>query len=148
MKGSTGLALPLPPSFTHCRRSCDFVPVGRALGVRLRGKPARRKVLDLSQAGGLPEIARLGTVVETFPAGSVEELARLMNSAVDDQVKWKANVPLQSVARDHFTDETIVGKYLSAYRSEASAGLPHTSNEDRMSEALSGEYVLVDREGR
>ena len=31
MKGSTGLALPLPPSFTHCRRSCDFVPVGRAL---------------------------------------------------------------------------------------------------------------------
>jgi glycosyltransferase involved in cell wall biosynthesis len=106
------------------------------------------KSMICARAGGLPEIARLGTVVETFPAGSVEELARLMNSALDDQVKWKANVPLQSVARDYFSEETIVGEYLCAYRPEGSAGVPHTSNEDRMPTALSGEYAFIDREGR
>ena len=106
------------------------------------------KSMICARAGGLPEIARLGTVVETFPAGNVEELARLMNSALDDQVKWKANVPLQSVARDYFSEETIVGEYLCAYRPEGSAGVPHTSNEDRMPTVLSGEYVFIDREGR
>jgi glycosyltransferase involved in cell wall biosynthesis len=82
------------------------------------------KALICAQVGGLPEIATLSKVVEYFQSGSVEELARLMNCALDDQTKWKTNTLPTSVALEQFTERVVVGKYSSAYRSEARGGLP------------------------
>jgi glycosyltransferase involved in cell wall biosynthesis len=77
------------------------------------------KPIMCARAGGLPEIARLSNVVEYFQAGSAEELARLMNGALDDPIKWKHNLLPTPAALDRFTGEAVVGKYLSVYRSEA-----------------------------
>jgi hypothetical protein len=41
-----------------------------------------------------------------------------MNRALDDQIRWKQNIPPASVALEPFTEEVVVARYLSAYRSE------------------------------
>jgi glycosyltransferase involved in cell wall biosynthesis len=76
------------------------------------------KSLICAQVGGIPEIAQLSKVVEYCQAGNVEELARVMNRALDDQIRWKQNIPPASVALEPFTEEVVVARYLSAYRSE------------------------------
>jgi glycosyltransferase involved in cell wall biosynthesis len=76
------------------------------------------KPLICARVGGLPEIAQLSKVVEYFPSGNVKELARLMNDALGDQIRWKQNTPPISPALQPFTEQCVVDKYLSAYRSE------------------------------
>lgn len=76
------------------------------------------KPLICARVGGLPEIAQLSKVVEYFPSGNVKELARLMNSALGDQIRWKQSTPPVSPALQPFTEQFVVDKYLSAYRSE------------------------------
>jgi glycosyltransferase involved in cell wall biosynthesis len=77
------------------------------------------KPIICARAGGLPEIARLSNVVEHFQAGSAEELARLMNAALSDPIKWRRNLLPASAALDRFTGQAVVAKYLAVYRSEA-----------------------------
>ncbi len=81
------------------------------------------KALICAQVGGLSEIGGLGRVVEYFQPGSVEELARLMNCALDDPIKWKGNMLPTSVALEEFTEHAVVGKYLAAYRYAARADI-------------------------
>ncbi len=76
------------------------------------------KPLICARVGGLPEIAQLSKVVEYFPSGNVKELARLMNDALGDQIRWKQNTRPISPALQPFTEQCVVDKYLSAYRSE------------------------------
>jgi glycosyltransferase involved in cell wall biosynthesis len=80
------------------------------------------KPLICAQVGGIPEIARLSKVVEYCQASDVEELAHLMNCALDDQSRWKQNILPAPVALQQFTEEAVVAKYLSAYRSESEGG--------------------------
>jgi glycosyltransferase involved in cell wall biosynthesis len=80
------------------------------------------KALICAQVGGLPEIARLSRLVQYFPSGNVEELAHLMNCALDDPITWKENSRPGAIALEQFTEQAVVDKYLSAYRSEAKAG--------------------------
>jgi glycosyltransferase involved in cell wall biosynthesis len=77
------------------------------------------KPLICAKVGGLPEIARLSKVVAYFQAGNVEELGALMNAALDDQIRWKQNVPPTSFALEHFSERAVVAEYLSAYRPQS-----------------------------
>ena len=76
------------------------------------------KPLICAKVGGLPEVAQLSKVVAYFQSGNAEELGALMNCALDDQVRWKQNIEPTSVALEHFTEQTVVAGYLSAYRPE------------------------------
>jgi glycosyltransferase involved in cell wall biosynthesis len=76
------------------------------------------KPLICAKVGGLPEIAQLSKVVAYFQSGNAEELAALMNCALDDQVRWKQNIPPTSVVLEHFSEQAVVAEYLSAYRPE------------------------------
>jgi glycosyltransferase involved in cell wall biosynthesis len=80
------------------------------------------KPLICARVGGLPEIAQLSKVVEYFPSGDVKELARVMNSALGDQIRWKRNTPPISAALEPFTEQSVVDKYLSAYRPIGTTG--------------------------
>jgi glycosyltransferase involved in cell wall biosynthesis len=74
------------------------------------------KALICAQVGGLPEIGRLSRLIEYFQPGDIEELARLMNGALDDQAKWKERRPLSSGVLEQFTQRAVVERYLSAYQ--------------------------------
>jgi glycosyltransferase involved in cell wall biosynthesis len=80
------------------------------------------KPLICARVGGLPEIAQLSKVVEYFPPGNAKELARVMNSALGDPIRWKRNTPPASTALQPFTEQFVVDKYLSAYRPEGGIG--------------------------
>ena len=80
------------------------------------------KPLICARVGGLPEIAQLSKVVEYFPPGNVKELARVMNSALGDPIRWKRSTPPASAALEPFTEQFVVDKYLSAYRPEGGTG--------------------------
>lgn len=86
------------------------------------------KSLICSQVGGIPEIARLSNVVEYCEPGNVEELARVMNRALNDQIRWKQNTPPALVALEPFTEEVVVAKYLAVYRSEGESGETNAPN--------------------
>jgi glycosyltransferase involved in cell wall biosynthesis len=88
------------------------------------------KALICANVGGLPEIAGLSTLVEYFEPGSVEQLSRLMNCALGDQIKWKVSMAPAAVALEPFTEEAVVGKYVSAYRCGARLDLPGTHSKD------------------
>lgn len=77
------------------------------------------KPLICAKVGGLPEIAQLSKVVAYFRPGNVEELGALMNAALDDQVRWKQNIPPIASALEHFSEQVVVAEYLSAYRPES-----------------------------
>jgi glycosyltransferase involved in cell wall biosynthesis len=74
------------------------------------------KPLICARVGGLPEIARLSQVVAYFEPGDAAQLALLMNSALDDQARWKQRIAPNSVTLEHFSEQAVVGEYLSAYR--------------------------------
>jgi glycosyltransferase involved in cell wall biosynthesis len=80
------------------------------------------KPLICARVGGLPEIAQLSKLVEYFPPGHMKELARVMNSALGDPIRWKRNTPPASTALEPFTEQFVVDKYLSAYRPERGTG--------------------------
>jgi glycosyltransferase involved in cell wall biosynthesis len=80
------------------------------------------KPLICARVGGLPEIAQLSKVVEYFPSGDVKELARVMNGALGDPMRWKRNTPPISTALEPFTEQFVVDKYLSAYRPIGTTG--------------------------
>jgi glycosyltransferase involved in cell wall biosynthesis len=105
------------------------------------------KALICAQVGGLTEIARLSETVEYFEAGSVAGLARLMNSALDDQLKWKRNIPTPAVALEQFSEEAVVNKYLCAYRSvplgSVNNGPPNHSTANSDHKVMAGEAVPV-----
>jgi glycosyltransferase involved in cell wall biosynthesis len=93
----------------------------------------RGKAIICAEAGGLPEIARLSTIVEYFQPRSVEQLSRLMNGALDDRVRWKGNLPPTSATLEPFTEEAVVGKYISAYRRGVRAELQGADGRNRVS---------------
>jgi glycosyltransferase involved in cell wall biosynthesis len=76
------------------------------------------KPLICARVGGLPEIAQLSQVVAYFEAGNAAQLEVLMNRALDDQVKWKQTIAPSDFALEHFSEQAVVGEYLSAYRSD------------------------------
>ncbi len=89
------------------------------------------KPLICARVGGLPEIAQLSKVVEYFPPGNVNELARVMNSALGDQIRWKRNNPPISAALEPFTEQFVVDKYLSAYLPAGRTGETKASSKRR-----------------
>ena len=74
------------------------------------------KPLICARVGGLPEIAQLSPVVAYFETGNAEQLGVLMNRALDDQAKWKQTITPSDSALEHFSEQAVVGEYLSAYR--------------------------------
>jgi glycosyltransferase involved in cell wall biosynthesis len=73
------------------------------------------KPLICSRAGGLSEIARLSPVVAYFQPGNTEELARQVNCALNDPIKWKQKTQPGTASLEQFTDQVVVDKYLSTY---------------------------------
>jgi len=74
------------------------------------------KPLICARVGGLPEIAQLSKVVAYFEPGKAEQLGLLMNHALDDQTRWKQTIAPGSTTLEQFSEQAVVGEYLSAYR--------------------------------
>jgi glycosyltransferase involved in cell wall biosynthesis len=74
------------------------------------------KPMICAKVGGLTEIAQLSKVVAYFEPGNAQQLALLMNCALDDQAKWKQTIAPTSISLEHFSEQAVVGEYLSAYR--------------------------------
>jgi glycosyltransferase involved in cell wall biosynthesis len=69
-----------------------------------------------AQSGGIPEIAMLGKVVELYPPRDVAALARLMDNALTDLVRWKSGGFQDSAAQAAFSESSVVSRYRAAYR--------------------------------
>jgi glycosyltransferase involved in cell wall biosynthesis len=69
-------------------------------------------------SGGIPEIASLGKVVETYPAKDAEALARIMNNALTNVAVWKQGGFKDSTALGVFSEASIKSQYRAVYRGE------------------------------
>jgi glycosyltransferase involved in cell wall biosynthesis len=74
------------------------------------------KAIIHSDSGGIPEAATLGRKTAMFPAGDVDALAALMNSALAHRSEWLHGGFRDSAALDTFSVKTIVEKYRTVYR--------------------------------
>ena len=70
-----------------------------------------------AEAGGIPEIARLGKVVATYPAEDAGALAAAMERALKNPEKWRTGGFKDEDALSLFTSETIASRYRETYQS-------------------------------
>ena len=66
-------------------------------------------------SGGIPEIARLSGMVECFPAGNANALARKMNLALASPHEWRENKVPDASRLGAFREEYVVERYLREY---------------------------------
>jgi glycosyltransferase involved in cell wall biosynthesis len=71
-----------------------------------------------ARSGGIPEIASLGKVVETYPAKDAETLARIMDNALTNVEMWKRGGFKDSSALDVFSEASITSQYRAVYRGD------------------------------
>jgi glycosyltransferase involved in cell wall biosynthesis len=74
-----------------------------------------------ARSGGIPEIASLGKVVETYPAKDAEALARIMDYALVNVELWKRGGFKDSSALDVFSEASITSQYREVYRGNVDA---------------------------
>lgn len=73
------------------------------------------KSLICSNAGGIPEIARLGSVVKVVQAGDVPALAEAMDDALANGAKWSSGGFKAPEMVSLFSEEMIVGQHSARY---------------------------------
>lgn len=64
---------------------------------------------------GIPEIAKLGKVVATYPPKDVHALATVMNRALLNAGFWRGGGFLDEAALDLFSAEAITRRYRDVY---------------------------------
>jgi len=69
-----------------------------------------------ARSGGIPEIASLGKVVETYPAKDPRALAALMDRAMLDTDLWRSGGFRNANALNLFSDTSIATRYRAVYR--------------------------------
>ncbi|EWS81415.1 hypothetical protein BF93_16490 [Brachybacterium phenoliresistens] len=96
------------------------------------------RAVILSDVGALQEIARQSQAVETFTAGSADDLSRKLLALVEDPAR-RADLSARAAAwvRNHRTWDSNVSEYYRVYRSLGYAG--------PASEALAAELRLRER---
>ena len=75
---------------------------------------AGRSLICVS-SGGIPEIARLSSVVEFFPTGDTNVLAEKMNLALASPQIWRERRVPDASKLDAFREEYVVERYLREY---------------------------------
>jgi glycosyltransferase involved in cell wall biosynthesis len=68
-----------------------------------------------ARSGGIPEIAKLGKLVELYDAEDPAQLAALMNAAMDDPARWRAGGFAQADGALRFRDLEVAVRYRAAY---------------------------------
>lgn len=76
-----------------------------------------------AESGGIPEIARLGKVVATYPAKDARALAVLMDRAMQDTELWRSGGFRDAHTMSLFTEKSIVSRYRAIYQDDAEAGV-------------------------
>jgi glycosyltransferase involved in cell wall biosynthesis len=71
-----------------------------------------------AQSGGIPEIASLGKVVETYPANDARALAAIMDRAMLDVDLWCSGGFRDASARDLFSATSITARYRAIYQDD------------------------------
>jgi len=73
------------------------------------------KSLICASSGGIPEIARLSSVVEFFPAGNANALAEKMNLALSSPQEWRESEVPDESRLTSFREEYVADRYLREY---------------------------------
>lgn len=73
------------------------------------------KSLICASSGGIPEIARLSSLVEFFPAGNANALIEKMNLALSSPLEWRERKVQDASRLDAFREENVVEQYLREY---------------------------------
>jgi glycosyltransferase involved in cell wall biosynthesis len=76
-----------------------------------------------AQSGGIPEIAKLGKVVATYPARDPHALAGMMDGAMQDAALWRSGGFRDENALNLFTDKSIGTRYREVYEGTATSAL-------------------------
>jgi glycosyltransferase involved in cell wall biosynthesis len=71
-----------------------------------------------AQSGGIPEIANLGMVVETYPAKDAHALAAIMGRAMLHTDLWRSGGFRDANALSLFTDASIATRYRAVYEDD------------------------------
>jgi glycosyltransferase involved in cell wall biosynthesis len=71
-----------------------------------------------AQSGGIPEIARLGKVVETYPANNSRALATVMDRAMLDVDLWRGGGFRDADTLHLFSDTSIATRYRAIYQDD------------------------------
>ena len=69
-----------------------------------------------ARSGGIPEVAKLGRVVATYPAKDHRALAAIMDSAMRDTELWRSGGFRDTAALNLFTDTSIAARYRAVYQ--------------------------------
>lgn len=77
------------------------------------------KSLIAAQSGGIPEIAALGRVVETFTAGDVPGLAATMDRALEDVSRWCTGGFADEASRQLFSEDAVVARHRALYSGQS-----------------------------
>lgn len=72
--------------------------------------------LIAARSGGIPEIAALGRVVETFPAGDVKALAARMEAALLRIDRWRTGGFMERSSARMFTPDSVAAKHRERYK--------------------------------
>jgi glycosyltransferase involved in cell wall biosynthesis len=72
-----------------------------------------------AQSGGIPEIANLGNVVETYPAKNGRALAAVMDRAMLNADLWRSGGFRDADALNLFSDTSITTRYRAVYQGTA-----------------------------
>jgi glycosyltransferase involved in cell wall biosynthesis len=73
------------------------------------------KSLICASSGGIPEVARLSTHVEFFPAGNASALVEKMNLALSSPQEWRERRVPDASRLGAFREEYVVERYLREY---------------------------------
>ncbi|HEX4783086.1 MAG TPA: glycosyltransferase family 4 protein [Candidatus Sulfotelmatobacter sp.] len=73
------------------------------------------KSLICVSSGGIPEIARLSSIVEFFPSGDTNALAEKMNLALNSPQAWRESKAPDASKLSGFREEYVVARYLQEY---------------------------------
>jgi glycosyltransferase involved in cell wall biosynthesis len=76
---------------------------------------AAGKALICANSGGIPELARMGKQVGSYPADDTPELARLLDEAVLNPEQWRSGGFCDNRYRDAFSESAVNGKYSAVY---------------------------------
>lgn len=82
-----------------------------------------------ARSGGIPEIATLGKVVETYPAKDAGALAAIMDLAMLDVGLWRSGGFRDADARNLFSDTWITAQYRAIYQGDAGGNVVSAQTE-------------------
>lgn len=76
---------------------------------------AAGKSVICAESGGLPELASLGKMVETYPAMDARALSETMEKAILNQSAWRDGGFANSEAKAAFSEDAVVNQYRAVY---------------------------------